>query len=225
MPEAEFAALHRGLFDTNFGFAGDAARVRADLAGAGALPEVLAPVQHPRLERQHRRHRADRLHPAGAPAGREDRARLRRTRPTRPAVEGGVGVDRELLIEIGCEEIPASWLPGLTDAAGRAARRAPEGAAPAARGADRDLQHAAPADRARRQAGRAADRPRGAGDRAAGVGGGRQGRRALAGGRRVRQEVRRGGGRARTGGDAQGHLPGATACTSAAAPRRTCSPT
>jgi len=23
-------------------------------------------------------------------------------------------VDRELLIEIGCEEIPASWLPGLT---------------------------------------------------------------------------------------------------------------
>ncbi|PYR69461.1 MAG: glycine--tRNA ligase subunit beta [Acidobacteria bacterium] len=25
-----------------------------------------------------------------------------------------MGVDRELLIEIGCEEIPASWLPGLT---------------------------------------------------------------------------------------------------------------
>ena len=24
------------------------------------------------------------------------------------------GLDRELLIEIGCEEIPASWLPGLT---------------------------------------------------------------------------------------------------------------
>ena len=23
-------------------------------------------------------------------------------------------MDRELLIEIGCEEIPASWLPGLT---------------------------------------------------------------------------------------------------------------
>ena len=25
-------------------------------------------------------------------------------------------MDRELLIEIGCEEIPASWLPGLTRA-------------------------------------------------------------------------------------------------------------
>src|SRR5918996_3898509 len=24
-------------------------------------------------------------------------------------------MDRELLIEIGCEEIPASWLPGLTE--------------------------------------------------------------------------------------------------------------
>ena len=29
------------------------------------------------------------------------------------------GLDRELLIEIGCEEIPASWLPGLTAQLGR----------------------------------------------------------------------------------------------------------
>jgi len=29
------------------------------------------------------------------------------------------GLDRELLIEIGCEEIPASWLPGLTTQLGR----------------------------------------------------------------------------------------------------------
>ena len=27
-------------------------------------------------------------------------------------------MDRELLIEIGCEEIPASWLPGLTKQVG-----------------------------------------------------------------------------------------------------------
>ena len=27
-------------------------------------------------------------------------------------------MDRELLIEIGCEEIPASWLPGLTTQVG-----------------------------------------------------------------------------------------------------------
>ena len=27
-------------------------------------------------------------------------------------------MDRELLLEIGCEEIPASWLPGLTSQLG-----------------------------------------------------------------------------------------------------------
>ena len=45
-------------------------RVGAGLAGARALPEVLAPVQHPRLERQHRRDRAHGLHPARPAAGR-----------------------------------------------------------------------------------------------------------------------------------------------------------
>ena len=29
-------------------------------------------------------------------------------------------MDRELLIEIGCEEIPAGWLPGLTAQVGAA---------------------------------------------------------------------------------------------------------
>ena len=28
-------------------------------------------------------------------------------------------MDRELLLEIGCEEIPASWLPGLTTQLGQ----------------------------------------------------------------------------------------------------------
>ena len=40
-----------------------------DLAGAGAHAEVLAPVQHPRFEQQHRRHRADRVHPPHPAAG------------------------------------------------------------------------------------------------------------------------------------------------------------
>ena len=31
-------------------------------------------------------------------------------------------MDRELLIEIGCEELPASWLPGLTRQLAEAAR-------------------------------------------------------------------------------------------------------
>ena len=47
-------------------------------------------------------------------------------------------MDRELLIEIGCEEIPASWLPGLTTQLGDAARRAPEGAPADDRRAGRD---------------------------------------------------------------------------------------
>ena len=28
-------------------------------------------------------------------------------------------MDRELLLELGCEELPASWLPGLTNQMGR----------------------------------------------------------------------------------------------------------
>ncbi len=78
MPPAEFAALHRDLFDKYFGFAGAPARVGAGLAGARALPEVLAPVQHPRFERQHRRHRAHGLHPARAAARGPHRQGLRR---------------------------------------------------------------------------------------------------------------------------------------------------
>jgi hypothetical protein len=86
-----------------------------------ALPEVLAPVQRARRQRRHRRDRTHGVHPARPPARRGDRAPLRRRR--RPAVaapspslsgsEPGP-MERELLIEIGCEELPASWLPSLT---------------------------------------------------------------------------------------------------------------
>ena len=33
-------------------------------------------------------------------------------------------MDRELLLEIGCEELPASWLPGLTQQIGEVVARA-----------------------------------------------------------------------------------------------------
>ena len=59
-------------------------------------------------------------------------------------------MDRELLLEIGCEELPASWLPGLTQPDRRGRRRPAARAPAAAGGAGRDLQHAAPPDGARR---------------------------------------------------------------------------
>ena len=130
----------------------DAAASRAWSAGARVLPEVLAPVQHPRRERQHRRDRAHGLHPARPPAG------GRRSRRRTSTSDAGAArrraraepMDRELLLEIGCEELPASWLPGLTNQLGERRRRAAARAAAAARSAGRDLQHAAPADRPRR---------------------------------------------------------------------------
>ena len=75
-------------------------------------------------------------------------------------------MDRELLIEIGVEELPAAWLPGLTQQLARARDARPERAAPRADRAGRDLQHAAAADGARRQDRRASGRSRGDGHRA-----------------------------------------------------------
>ena len=42
-------------------------------------------------------------------------------------------MDRELLLEIGCEELPASWLPGLTNQIGEVVVRAAARASAAAR--------------------------------------------------------------------------------------------
>src|SRR3954447_20372936 len=36
----------------------------------------------------------------------------------RPTGKRQPDMDRELLLEIGCEELPASWLPGLTNQVG-----------------------------------------------------------------------------------------------------------
>jgi hypothetical protein len=64
----------------------DAARFRTDPARARALPEVFAPVQHPRLERQRRR---DRTHRPTSCASASSRCGLPRprSRPRTPADE------------------------------------------------------------------------------------------------------------------------------------------
>ena len=69
-----------------------AAAVGARLAGARALPEVLAPVQRPRREQQHRRHRAHGLHPARPAARRRHResATSRSDDDRRPGAGEGV---------------------------------------------------------------------------------------------------------------------------------------
>ena len=117
MPPGEFARFHRHMFDEYYGLVGAAAQVGADLAGARTLSEVLASVQHPRFEQQHRRHGAHGLHSASQAAGGRHRQGLRRRDP-RQCCRGERIVDRELLLEIGCEELPASWLPGLTSQIG-----------------------------------------------------------------------------------------------------------
>src|SRR5204863_5969681 len=81
--------------------------------------EVLAPVQHPRREQQHRRHRTHGVHPQHPQARAWRREDVRRADDVlRRAAGRSVAMERELLLEIGCEEIPASWLPGLTNQVG-----------------------------------------------------------------------------------------------------------
>ena len=134
-------------------------------------------------------------------------------------------MDRELLIEIGCEEIPASWLPGLTAQMAHASRCAPEGVPADAGVAGRELQHPAAADREGREAGRASDRLRGTGHRPAGVGGVPEGRDADARRHRLCQEIRRRGDGAREAARRRREPISPIACSSAARPRSTCLPT
>ena len=116
-------------------------------------------------------------------------------------------MDRELLLELGTEELPASWLPALTrqirDGLAGALRVASAGR----RCARRKLQHAPPPDRPHRENCRAADRSRRAADRPAGGGGVRCGWHADSGGGRLRaqEQHRRRATRAR--GHAERHIP------------------
>ena len=84
---------------------------------------MLASLQHPRLEQQHRRDRADGLHPARAAARRRHRQGLRRRARRRDrGWPSGALMDRELLLEIGCEET-AGQLAARPDRSDRRGRR------------------------------------------------------------------------------------------------------
>ena len=69
MPAAELHALHREPLRSVLRAVADAAAQRPRAAGTRLLPEVLAHVQSARRERWHWCHRADGVHPAGAPDG------------------------------------------------------------------------------------------------------------------------------------------------------------
>ncbi len=84
IPGVEFGAFHRDLFEQVLPARGRAAEGGTDLAGARTLPEVLASLQHSRLQQQHRRDRADGVHPAH-PAARDRRGQgVRRRRISWP---------------------------------------------------------------------------------------------------------------------------------------------
>src|SRR5206468_1976348 len=90
-------------------------------------------VQHSRRQQQYRGHRTDGVYSPRPAAGGRDCQGVRRR--DRAAGRGSGVMDRELLLELGCEELPASWLPGLTNQIGKVveeqlrARRLPPEAA------------------------------------------------------------------------------------------------
>ena len=106
-------------------------------------------------------------------------------------------MERELLLEIGCEELPASWLVPLADQLAARLQGAPGRTAAGHRRADRGPRDAAAPGRRGAAHRRAADRSRRDDQRPAGVGRLRGRRAADPCGPRLRQEERRRGGRAR----------------------------
>ena len=193
---------------------GSAPAVRTDLAGARALPQVLASVQRARREQQHRRDRADGVsscacgsspsasrRPTSRKAAGRSRSRSRRRR--RKALGDGSRTAARARLR-GAARVVAA---GADEPDRRGGRRAADGASASARSAGRDVQHAAAPDRARGAHSRTADRPRGARERPAGVGRVQARRHADAGGRRVRGEAGRRGLGARARPDAQRGIP------------------
>ena len=210
-----FAAFNRDLFDKHYamaqGLIGDGLRP----AGARALPEVLAPVQHPRCQRWHRGHRADGVHPARPPAGRGDcpgvcRRRCRRAGRQRLGPPGrgfDHRMDRELLLEIGCEELPASWLPALTE---QLAQRLGQRLKDFRLTTDGPVESSATPRRLTAHVTRVAERQSDLEENVSGpavVGGLRARRHADTGGRRFRAQVRRRGHRTDPRDDAEGRVP------------------
>ena len=175
MSREEFAAFHRDLFDKYYGMAERLLKSGLILPALEYALEVLAPLQHSRFERQRRRDRTDRLCACGSV-----RLRLRLRRHMWRTTGAPIGVrrtsvtergsdpskmERELLLEIGTEELPASWLPGLTRQIRDGLDGASAGASADRRRAGRKLQHAATADGAHREDRGTAERSRGASHR------------------------------------------------------------
>ena len=95
LPAGEFAAFHRRLFDEYYRFSEALLRSRPHLAGARALPQVLASVQHPRCEQQHRRHGAHGVHPARPATRRRHRQGVRGEQRCQPADSRGRSVGED----------------------------------------------------------------------------------------------------------------------------------
>ena len=119
MPAADFAALHRDLFDKTFAFAGT-------LLDSG----LIMPALEHCLKCSHLFNILDSSGSVGVTERTAYILRIRQlaVKIVRAQVDATAAderwprapdlMDRELLIEIGCEEIPASWLPGLTTQVG-----------------------------------------------------------------------------------------------------------
>ena len=88
MSREEFAAFHRDLFDKYYGMAERLLKSQPHPAGARVRAEVLARVQHSRLERQRRRQRAHGVRAEGAPDCHRDCPGLRGGRASRHLTKG-----------------------------------------------------------------------------------------------------------------------------------------
>ena len=133
LPAGEtFAALHRRLFDDYYMLA-------ESLLKAGL---VLPALEHT-LKCSHLFNILDASNSIGVTertafilrhpqAGARRREDVRRADATVASGER-LAMDRELLLEIGCEEIPASWLPGAHESGGRSAGGAAARTAPRVR--------------------------------------------------------------------------------------------
>ena len=116
MPAGEFAAFHRDLFERYY-------QLRRSAAAVG----LIWPALEHCLKCSHLFNILDSSNSIGVT---ERTAYILRVRQLavgiakayveRPPVgeKASLTMDRELLLEIGCEELPASWLPGLTNQIG-----------------------------------------------------------------------------------------------------------
>jgi hypothetical protein len=113
MPAASSARSIADLFDEYYKFAEALLTRGLDLAGARALPEVLALFNILDSSNSIGVTERDRLHPAGASAGDRHREGYVRDEPPgapTPSSEDALNGPRAAARD-RCEELPASWLP------------------------------------------------------------------------------------------------------------------